>query len=304
MKQKAVDAPGISFEKLVHDIQKRLDPKASVNHNETLTDRLGHRRQFDVVIRGHTGGHPILGVIECKDLARRVGTPAIEAFVTKTRDLNANIAIVASRRGFSKPALEKAKDHGIGTISLLRKDKNDSGPKLGIRWYAEIWKWSKTKMTVHFVSKVPPVEISSPLEILYQGQPVFEWWQRQLVTDHASDRHLGWMNLTLKFDRSRRLSKGDTLFFVRGLTFHALREREVRSRFMQVYGDALFRWNEEQLTLPPMGWLATDAMRSDFSDWDLYDGEMPPLGGFFDCRLTVDLIHFDKDQGVVDLMRL
>ncbi len=46
------DLPGIGFEKAVAVIQEQIDPTSSVYHNEKIIDRLGHARQFDIVIRG------------------------------------------------------------------------------------------------------------------------------------------------------------------------------------------------------------------------------------------------------------
>ena len=83
-----LENPGIAFEKVVAGIQAQIDPTSSVTHNETLTDRLGHSRQFDVVIRGSFAGQQMLGVIECKDLKRRVGNPEVDAFITKANEIN------------------------------------------------------------------------------------------------------------------------------------------------------------------------------------------------------------------------
>ena len=50
------ERPGISFEKAVALVQAQFDPAANVTHNEVIVDRLGHSRQFDVVIRGAFAG--------------------------------------------------------------------------------------------------------------------------------------------------------------------------------------------------------------------------------------------------------
>lgn len=62
---------GIEFEKIVSDIQSRIDPNATVLHNQRIVDRHGHSRQFDVEIRGKFAGQEIIGVIECKDKNRK-----------------------------------------------------------------------------------------------------------------------------------------------------------------------------------------------------------------------------------------
>src|SRR5688572_16049589 len=102
-------APGIPFEKAVAAVQAMLDPAAEVTHNTRLRDRLGHWRQFDVVIRVKAAGHEILGVIECKDLQRPIGTPELNAFADKARNVRANLTLLASKRGFTKQALELAR---------------------------------------------------------------------------------------------------------------------------------------------------------------------------------------------------
>jgi len=113
------ERPGIEFEKIVTDIQQRFDLNSTVMHNQILVDRLGHKRQFDVVIKGNYAGQELLGVIECKDLKKKIGTPEVDAFNTKSSDVNANFKILVSRKGFSKTALEKASHYGIQALSLL-----------------------------------------------------------------------------------------------------------------------------------------------------------------------------------------
>lgn len=101
------DRPGIAFEKLVATMQTRIDPTCQVTHNENIVDRLGHSRQFDVVIRGMFAAQKMLGVIECQDMRRKVGNPDVDAFATKARDVNSNFKILMSRSGFTKHVLEK-----------------------------------------------------------------------------------------------------------------------------------------------------------------------------------------------------
>ena len=124
----AMPTPGDSFERLVAQIQARVDPAANVAHNEFLVDRLRQRRQFDVVIRGQFAGQAMLGVIECKNLNRKVGTPEVDAFHTKAQDINANFKVIASRRGFTRHALHKAAHYGIRAISLLDPEAQSKGP--------------------------------------------------------------------------------------------------------------------------------------------------------------------------------
>jgi hypothetical protein len=67
------DKSGRSLEKAVARIQQMLDPGSVVTHNEYILDRLGNRRQFDVVIRGHAAGRNYLGVVEARTGQTRSG---------------------------------------------------------------------------------------------------------------------------------------------------------------------------------------------------------------------------------------
>lgn len=133
-----IENPGIDFEKAVAAIQMQIDPTSQVTHNETLVDRLGHARQFDVVIRGTFAGQQMLGVIECKDLKRKVGNPEVEAFIAKAQEINANFKIFMSRTGFSKPALEKCSHYGVQALSLIADDPANRKFFVGTRWTADL----------------------------------------------------------------------------------------------------------------------------------------------------------------------
>ena len=299
-----MEKPGIKFEKLVYDIQKRLDPNTEVTHNEFIVDRLGHRRQFDVIIRGTSGGHPILGVIECKDLKKRVGTPEVDAFVTKSRDINANFSILASRKGFSKPDIEKAKDYGIGTISLLLNDGNDPGLTIGVRWFAEIWQWKTAKLKIDFSDKNLQKKINSPLSIKYKDKIIINWFLKQLATQYLKLKKEGDFILILKFDKPQLLSVDKNKFEANGITFNAFRDKIVLTKVVHISGDAIYRWDSNKITLPPNGIIHTENLRSDFSDWDKYDDIIPPLKGFMGVHVEGFIIPFDPKEQVVDLMKL
>jgi len=114
---KKKSAPGVNLERIVARIQQMMDPNSTVTHNEFLDDRVGNKRQYDVVIRGQFGGRPVLGVIECKDHSRKKGPDAVEAFAKKTENLGANLRMIVSKKGFTKQALKLAKHENIGCLS-------------------------------------------------------------------------------------------------------------------------------------------------------------------------------------------
>ena len=156
-----LDPAGRAFEKLTAAIQQKMDPSAKVEHDVVLKDRLGQDRQFDVVVRGNFGGQPMLGVIECKDYGKKVGTPEVDAFVTKAGDLNANFKILVARNGFSAPALKKCAFYGIKALSLIEGDPANKKFFLGSYWDADVTNWDRIDMILHPAGNIPVPESSS-----------------------------------------------------------------------------------------------------------------------------------------------
>ena len=302
---------GIPFEKAVAAVQALLDPAAQVTHNARLCDRLGHWRQFDVVIRAKAGGHDVLGVIECKDLQRPVGTPEVNAFADKARNVLANLTLLASRRGFTKQALELAKFHGIGTVSLLKAEAEETGFTVGVPSYGELFRWERAKTTVHFAERLahPPHFVLDDLSI--EGQSVAEWLKRELYTTYREVEGKGWYTLLIDFSRPTELSIAGKSYPIRALRISVLRSHERRTRQIQWGGQALYDWQKGQLLLPAGGNLVTTGLKPDLSDWEPFEGEFPSLGGSFivDFRLTVfhhldNLPPLNKDLRTIAEVRL
>ena len=279
---------GISFEKTVAALQTRLSPDSEVQHNAILVDRLGHKRQFDVAIRGTLGGHEVLGVMECKDWSRRVGPQTIEAFITKTQDLNANLALIVSKRGFTTKALEKAKHYGIGTLSLLPDDPEDSGFWVGVRAYGDLYRWTSSRIRLIFASKSPPL-VHPPLMGLYwRSHRLLDWILGALADMRFHEEKIGVLTMAVDFEKRLRLHTDERGFFVTALVFQVRRERVRKTRMLSVRGEAFFRWNEGKLTIPPKGTVETEGFRiMDLLDWDDYDGEILLLATSLDFHMKV-----------------
>jgi len=128
-----------------------------------------------------------------------------------------------------------------------------------------------------------------------------EWFQKELATTHVNEEKTGWMSLRLTFERNRRFRICNKAFVLRGITFHGLRVKETKRKWTQFGGDALFDWGKSQMTIPPKGQVYTEGMRTDFSDWEDYSGEIPPSTGILDARITAHMIHFDPKASVIDL---
>ena len=201
---------GVPFEEMVSKVQQQLDPNSVVTHNEILVDRIGHQRQFDVVIRGHFAGQQILGAMECKDLNRNVGIQDVESFITKCNDTNANIRIFVSRKRFTKKAIDKAKHHGIKTLSLLPDESSVGLSPIASNWFADIYFWKKISMQLH----VEEGE-SSPAALIVEkatigNKRVMDWFTNHLIENHRDDIGEGWIvGIKVSFGSPQIVSDGN-----------------------------------------------------------------------------------------------
>jgi len=101
------------FEKLVAEIHRAELQGAEVRWNEKIG-----RRQFDVIVRLTAGIYSYLTVIECRHQVDPLRVERVDAFVTKTRDVNANKGIIVSSSGFQQGCYEVARRHGIELLTL------------------------------------------------------------------------------------------------------------------------------------------------------------------------------------------
>lgn len=70
-------------------------------------------RQVDVSIKGMFAGHKILGVVECKCFNKKVDVKIIDSFIGFLEDVNANVGVIITTKGFSKAANNRAKVKNI-----------------------------------------------------------------------------------------------------------------------------------------------------------------------------------------------
>ncbi len=289
---------GVEFEKIVADIQARIDPNAIVKHDEVIVDRLGHRRQFDVVIRGTFAGQEILGVIECKDLNKKVGNPVIEGFVTKSQDINANFKIVVSRKGFSKPAIEKSKHYGIQTLSLLPQDEINHGFKVGNFWYADVYYWEQMSLKLIFSPGQERQLNFNAQDVMIHGKKVVDWFSNYLLAKHECEEKLGWsVGVALNFDSDQSVQVSDGEILVcKGLEFRAKRSIAKKQKFVGINGSGFFDWQNSRATLPPQNNIKSDLVDADFMDWDDRDESNIKETGF----MTFEIVGHNSQLDVID----
>lgn len=101
------------FEKLVAAIHLIDESNSRIKWNEKI-----YGRQFDVTIRTKVGFYDYLTVIECKNFSESVPVKEIEAFVTKSRSVKADKAIIVSSSGYQSGAEEVARQNKIELFTL------------------------------------------------------------------------------------------------------------------------------------------------------------------------------------------
>jgi len=297
------ELPGIAFEKAVAVIQAQIDPTSSVSHNETIDDRLGHARQFDIVIRGTFAGQQMLGIIECKDLKRRVGNPEIDAFVTKAQDVNANFKIVMSRSGFTKPALEKCAHYGVQPLSLLENDPANQKFFIGTRWTADLTRWGQISVTLHFAE--PPAEpiAFSADQLKINDKRVLDWFTNYLLDHGGEITDLGWVvDVAAVFDTPQIVEiKPGTEHLCVAVSFKAERVCDKLERLVGIGGAGFFNWNSKQATFPPGATIKTDAVPTDFTQWKPRSEETRQSSGFIEIHLTASASNFERVEDALNL---
>lgn len=116
-----MNRPGKKFERLIAAIHKIESQDAEVRWDDQINGR-----QFDVTIRFKTGLYKYLAVIECKDYKSSVPVKEVEAFVTKSRSVKANKAIMVTSSAFQQGCYKVAKEHDIELLVLKGKvSQND-----------------------------------------------------------------------------------------------------------------------------------------------------------------------------------
>ncbi len=108
------------FERLVAAVHKAADAGAEVKWNDLINGR-----QFDVSIRFRRGLYDHLTVVECKNYETPVPVEKVEAFVTKSQDVHANLAVLASSSGFQAGARDAALRHNITLLHVTSSDDVD-----------------------------------------------------------------------------------------------------------------------------------------------------------------------------------
>jgi hypothetical protein len=294
---------GEPFERLVAQIQARIDPASSVSHNEFLVDRLGQRRQFDVVIRGQFAGQQMLGVIECKDLNRRVGTPEIDAFHTKAQDINANFRVIASKRGFTAPAVHKARHYGIRLVSLLDPEIFNQSFAFGDWWTAKVYRWNRITIEAHPTDEHAGIPEVPPQDLRVNGERVLDWFTNHLLREGHSDKTLGWaVGFQIVFTPPIQVSTGSSsALSCKAISFRAERECIEYERFVPLSAEAFVDWHSNAATIPANTTVRTGAVPADLREWPLRDASKKRESSFLPVFMEAHEHQFDHVENAPNL---
>lgn len=301
--------PGVSLEQAVARIQRLMSPDATVTHNETIEDRFGNWRQFDVVIRGQFGGHPALGVIECKDHNRKKGPDAVEAFAKKAENVGANLKVMVSRLGFTEQALNLAKKEFIGCLSLMPNDPMQVGWSIGSFWYGTIRLWTDVRLHVYFACETPPITDFAGDSVLWQGLPVSRWFLRHWFSVPEDGlKPNDTYKFGLRFDQVRMLTLNGSEYPVKGLLSEARWTIAKKRQWVSWVGDAFYDWHKEALAVPANTSIHSLAVATDLATWDDFDGEIPTMEALAKQQWMTGVLsnkqQFPSDLPVPELMDL
>jgi hypothetical protein len=263
--------PGEAFEKAVQQIQQKLDPNTTVTHNERLPDRVGNKRQYDVVIRGTLGGRPVLGVMECKDHNKPKGPESVDAFANKVRNVGADFSIMVSRLGFTKQALRLAKFEKIICYSVASKEFEQE-ICFGQYLYGTVRKWKTEGCRISFRGQHPQPAIE---QIVYQQKPVLNWILADMINNH-SDLEPGSYYYRLLFPNGLPVEVNGSPYSLHELGVQATLVQQIKRTFIHWTGAAFYDWDQEKLHIPGKEPLLSSAIDGRMHLWEDYVGEVPP----------------------------
>ena len=128
---KNTPSPSTAKGKLVEEIVEKMHgtPNVSVQRRVFL-DPVGggsRKREIDVLLTSSVAGYPVRVAIECKNEAKKTGSPQIDAFVGKLQyvGIPTQLGIYVSTGGYTGGAIERAREAGIKTLVLtgLTRDR-------------------------------------------------------------------------------------------------------------------------------------------------------------------------------------
>lgn len=87
-------------------------PNSEILKNQKIQGIYSKRiRQIDILIKGEICGKNIFGIIDCKNFSRKLDIKIIESFIGLLEDINANIGIIITNKGYTKGAKSRISNY-------------------------------------------------------------------------------------------------------------------------------------------------------------------------------------------------
>ncbi|MFN5998110.1 MAG: restriction endonuclease [Paracoccaceae bacterium] len=163
--------PGKGFEEFVAEVYKLLadeNPEQNLHRDIKLQSPDGPR-QIDILLEGSVFGHKTLCIVECKDLGRPVSVEHIDKLDSLYRDVGAHMAILVSRTGFSKTAIQKARRKSIELLVMNDKDDVKRNMKLRRPIVVEERFLARHNISGKFMVHVEGLDLKSIFRMLITG---------------------------------------------------------------------------------------------------------------------------------------
>lgn len=146
---------GKEFENLTAEIFEalRTNPQYESVKKDVKVAGLDCDRQIDVLLRGKVGPFDNITIVECKDYNKLVNITTVDALDSVRRDINADKAVLVSRKGFTKKAIHKAKRLGIKLCTA--HSAADEKWKFDLEIPFSITEFSVEKIQPNFLSPAP-----------------------------------------------------------------------------------------------------------------------------------------------------
>lgn len=107
------------FQRLIYLIKHNLAGDSFATESAMLTDMISNEKvEVDVCVEGNVAGERINVCVECRDRSRKADRNWVLEMKAKHDRLPTNMLILATSKGFSKGALQVARDYGIKTLTL------------------------------------------------------------------------------------------------------------------------------------------------------------------------------------------
>ncbi len=155
----------LDYESQSCELVTRLSRGSRVSHNIKVKGKLsGGNRQIDICVRSQSA-EDISKVYECKDHARPIGTPTIDALYGNLRETGAKSGAVISNSSFSGPAKNLAKASNIDLYHLINTDNDNIRVKIALRVVIQVAFLKSFKLS--FMSSDIDAKLISDSDLIY-----------------------------------------------------------------------------------------------------------------------------------------